>query len=140
MNDILDLYQYAYAQGIAVECYNLPENISLSIMDNDGNCYIAIDPSRTQNKADELCRLAHEVGHCVKGSFYNRYSRLDVKKKHENRADRWAITYLIPADQLMCAVSMGLTEPYELSEHFGVPQDFMIKAINYYQTQSVGAK
>lgn len=140
MSDILDLYEYAYSQGIAVECFNLPENISLSIMDEAGNCYIAIDPSRTQDNADELCRLAHEVGHCIKGSFYNRYARLDIKQKHENRADKWAITYLIPNERLKQAVSMGFTEPYELSEYFGVPQDFMMKAINYYQTQAVGAK
>jgi len=38
----------------------------------------------------ELYQLAHELGHCECGAFYNRYSPFDLVGKHERRADCWA--------------------------------------------------
>ena len=76
--------------------------------------------------------LAHELGHCVTGSFYNRYAALDVRRRHENRADKWAVKKLLTAEALDEAVAEGYTEMWELAERFGVTQEFMEKAVCWY--------
>ena len=67
------------------------------------------------------------------GSFYNKYAACDVRKKHENRADKWAIEKLIPEDELNEAFSCGYTEQWELAEFFDVSEDFMHKALHWYR-------
>lgn len=78
--------------------------------------------------------LAHELGHCEYGGFYNCYSKHDVRVKAERRADKWAFTKLVPHGQLMQAVRHGITEVWELSEFFDVSCEFMQRAIAYYKS------
>ena len=80
----------------------------------------------------ERVHLGHELGHCVTGSFYNRYAAVDCRQRHENQANRWAIQTLIPVDALDEAVAQGCTEIWELAERFGVTEDFMRKAVCLY--------
>ena len=103
------------------------------MMDADGECYIAIDPRKVASAADEKTKLAHEMGHCVTGAFYNVYSPWDIRQRHENRADKWAIKKLIPKDELELAVADGRTDIWELAEFFSVTEDFMRKAISLYK-------
>lgn len=104
---------------------------SISIQADNGNCYIGID-DREMNEAEETVHKAHEIGHCVTGSFYNRYSKFDLISKHERRADIWAIKELIDEDELVDAFEHGIVEIWELAEHFSVTEDFMRKACKYY--------
>lgn len=127
-----DLYVIAKQQNIEVIETSLPENGSLSLMDDSGNCYIGIDESVMDGAALELVHMGHELGHCLTGSFYNRYTRFDVRQRHENRADKWAIKQLIPVDDLDEAVAEGCTELWELAERFSVTEQFMKKAVCYY--------
>ena len=76
-------------------------------------------------------KLAHELGHCETGAFYNEYSKFDIRAKHERRANKWAIKKLIPEDELKEACTFCYNR-YELAEHFGVTEDFMQKALDYY--------
>ena len=76
--------------------------------------------------------MAHELGHCSTGSFYNRHTPFDVRQCHENRADKWAIKKLVPVAELDQAVAAGYTEFWQLAEYFGVTEDFMKKAVCYY--------
>ena len=76
--------------------------------------------------------LAHEIGHCVCGAFYNPYSSFDIRQKHEHRADKWAIKKLIPVDELDEAVAAGHTELWDLADYFGVTEEFMKKAVCWY--------
>ena len=89
--ELLELYQLADAEHIPVYSFDLPQTQSLSLMNNDGSCAVAIDPFGLNSTKDEKIRLAHELGHCVTGSFYNRYSDFDIKAKSEYKADKWAI-------------------------------------------------
>ncbi len=75
---------------------------------------------------------AHEIGHCVKGAFYNRYATADNISQHEYRADKWAIENLIPKSELIKAIKKNLDSIYLLAQHFDVSEDFMIKACRYY--------
>ncbi len=102
------------------------------MMSGAGNCYIGMDPFRIETSSQERVHLAHELGHCETGSFYNVYSSLDIREKHENRADRWAVTRLVPVEELEYAVNNGFTEIWELAEYFGVTEDFIKKAADIY--------
>lgn len=130
--ELLELYRLADAEHIPVYSFDLPQTHSLSLMNNDGSCAVAIDPFGLNSTKDEKIRLAHELGHCVTGSFYNRYSDFDIKAKSEWKADKWAIKKLIPKDELQAAFEQGYTEPWDLAEYFNVTEEFIIKAVNYY--------
>ena len=130
--ELLELYQLADEEHIPVYSFDLPQTQSLSLMNNDGSCAVAIDPFGLNSTKDEKIRLAHELGHCVTGSFYNRYSDFDIKAKSEYKADKWAIKKLIPKDELQAAFEQGYTEPWDLAEYFNVTEEFIIKAVNYY--------
>lgn len=127
-----DLYETAEAYHIQVDAFDLHTCESLSLMDADGSCYVAIDPFKLTSNADEKTKLGHELGHCETGSFYNQYSPFDLRQRHENRADKWAIKKLVPKDELNAARGKGYTEVWELAEYFGVTEDFMRKAICWY--------
>ena len=132
---LLRLYGVAEQAKIVVDRFDLPQNASLSVMDDSGRCYIAIDPVAVADTADETCKLAHELGHCMTGSFHTRSSPCDLVARHEVRADRWAIRWLLPRHQLEQAFRLGIVEPWQLAEHFSLPEAFIRKAIEYYRSQ-----
>lgn len=129
---LTDLYALAKENQIIVDSFELHSREALSVMDDDGRCYIAIDPLQLTDYDDERCKLAHELGHCVQGAFYNRYALCDVRQKHENRADKWAINCLVPINEFDAAIADGCDSIWSLAEHFGVTEDFMKKAVCYY--------
>ena len=130
--DIPILYALAEQQNIAVCAFPLPQTGSMSVMDEQGHCYIGMDTDVMDGGAQERVHLSHELGHCVTGSFYNRYAAVDCRQRHENRANKWAIRKLISVDDLDRAVAEGCTEIWELAERFGVTEDFVRKAVCYY--------
>lgn len=132
MTALSKLYRIADQEHIEVDCFDLGKREALSLMDEAGRCYIAIDPFRLLNTQDETMKLAHELGHCLTGSFYNRHATVDCRQKHENTADKWAVNQLITAEALDEAVAQGYTEIWELAEHFDVTEAFMRKAVCYH--------
>lgn len=138
--NVLDLYTLAEQQNIEVIETALPQNGSLSIMDDCGKCYIGIDESVMDGAALEIVHMGHELGHCLTGSFYNRYTRFDVRQRHENRADKWAVRQIIPVDSLDEAVAAGYTEIWQLAEYFSVTEEFIKKVVCYYVHGNVAAE
>lgn len=132
MRSVPDLYNFAQQQNIEVIRYPMKENGSMSVMMDNGACFIGIDESVQDGGVQERVHLGHELGHCLTGSFYNRYSAFDIRQKHENKADKWAILDLIPVDDLDGAVAAGCCEIWELAERFGVTEQFMRKAVCLY--------
>ena len=132
MKTLQEIYRIANQENIPVDRFALCSRDALSILDEDGSCYIAIDPTRILGETDERSKLAHELGHCLTGSFYNQYSNYDCRQKHENKADKWAVKQLIPVDELDEAIAGGHTEIWDLAEHFGVTEDLARKAVCYY--------
>lgn len=130
---LTELYNLAESERVDVAAFSLGKREALSTMDSDGQCYIAIDPHKISSTADEKTKLAHELGHCATGAFYNVYSPLGSRQRHENRADKWVIKKLIPEDELEEAVADGYTEIWELAEYFCVTEDFMRKAVSLYK-------
>lgn len=132
MMDLMGLYRIADESNIAVDCFELKKREALSVMDNDGTCYIAIDPLKLVSEIDEKMKLGHELGHSVTGSFYNKFATCDIRRKHENCADKWAIAVFVSAEELDDAVADGHTELWDLAEHFGVTEEFMRKVVCWY--------
>lgn len=138
--DILALYDLAAQKNIEVTQFPMADNGSMSFMVDNGSCYIGIDPSVQDGSIQERTHLSHEIGHCETGSFYNRYAAVDCRQRHENRADKWAISHLIPVDELDEAVARGCTEIWELAEQFGVTELFMRKVVCLYVHGNLAAE
>ena len=131
LTNLSDLYALAEADSIKVDCFSLDNCQSISIQDSNGNCYIGIDPMKLESSKEEKVKLAHELGHCVTGAFYNRYSSCDIRGKHEQTANRWAVKKLVPKTELVRLLKKGLARR-ELAEHFEVTEDFINLAIRMY--------
>ena len=140
MRQVSDLYGTAQLNNIPVDHFPLGKREALSLMDTDGACYIALDPARVKDTADQRCKLAHELGHCLTGSFYNMYATADNRQRHENKADKWAVEYLIPAEQLDEAIAAGNSELWQLAEYFSVTEDMMRKALCWYVYGNLAAE
>lgn len=140
MINLLDLYSLAEDHGTQVVWFDLEAAESLSMPLSDGSCTIAMNPWRMPTVADETVKLAHELGHCETGAFYNRYAARDVRQKYENRANKWAIKKLIPEDELKQAILQGCCEPWELAEYFHVTEGFMQKALCWYTYGSLATE
>lgn len=126
-----DLFCIAEKNGIIIDYCSIPKNISLSAHTDEGD-FILMDHSLIFDKAEENTCLAHEMGHCVNGAFYSPYSDLNVRKKYENCADKWAVEQLVPKEELEEAISEGCTEIWQLAERFNVTEPFIKKAICWY--------
>lgn len=129
---LIELYEQAERDGIDVDWFPLCQGKSLSVHSSGGYDCIAIDPWKMNTIAEETVCLAHELGHCETGAFYNPYTPFDVVKKHENRADKWAIKKLVPEEEFRDQLESGNREVWCLADHFGVTEDFIKKAVCYY--------
>lgn len=127
------LYDLANNSGIIIE-EGCPEKlISLSMSFPDKSMLIALSnltlaPAGTTR----LECFAHELGHCMTGSFYKGYSPLELREKHEYTANKWAIKKLIPFSALIRAGKEGCRERHEFAEYFGVSEAFIQKAVDYH--------
>lgn len=130
---LLSLYCKAENDNIKVLNFPLPHNESCSVMDSQGNCYIGIDQRQVKNSVDEKCKLAHEMGHCETGSFYNPYSRFDIQGRHEVKANRWSYKTLVPLEEIEAAIQNGYYETWEIAEYLDIPEKMLIEAIEYYK-------
>lgn len=137
--DLISLYQEAEKMDVDVFWFSLNADQSMAIQLEDGSCAVAIDPRKTDSIASVTASLAHELGHCATGSFYSPWAACDVREKHENRADKWAIQTLITADDLDGAVASGCTTLWALAEHFDVTPDLMRKAVCWYTHGNLAA-
>lgn len=140
MTDTQGLYALAESQGIPIIHYPLPETGSLSIQTEDMVCYIGMDEAILPCERDKKVHLAHELGHCITGSFYNRYASRDLRSKKELQADKWAVEALISPEDLDNAVAMGCTDLWSLAEHFAVTEDFMRKVVCWYTHGNLAAE
>ncbi len=134
------LYDLARQQNIEVLTRPLPQTGSLSVMLEGGRCFVGLDRSVCDGATQERVHLSHELGHCVTGSFYNIYAAVECRQRHENRADKWAISTLIPVEDLDEAVAQGCTEIWELAERFQVTEEFMRKTVCYYVHGNLAAE
>lgn len=131
------LYEIAEENGTDIICCDLPETCSVSVITSTGRCCIGIDPFEIETTAEERVHLAHEIGHCETFAFYNAYSPLEIREKQEMKADRWAVSTLVPVWELTEALKRGINEIWDLAEYFDVTEEFIKKAIRIYQLKGI---
>ena len=129
MTRLQGLYETADGLGLQI-CY-FPMGQITAISTPDG--FIGMDVDKLENTAEETVCLAHEMGHCLTGSFYTVESSLCQQRRCEERADRWAMGRLVPLEELKGLLESGVTRPDELAEHFGVPEQFLRKCVQFYK-------
>lgn len=129
MTQLQCLYETADGLGLQI-CYFPMERLT-ALSTPDG--FIGMDVDKLEDSAQETVCLAHEMGHCLTGSFYTTDSDTALRRRCEERADRWAIRRLVPLAALKEALARGMTQPHELAEHFGVPEPFLKKCVQYYK-------
>lgn len=107
--------------SICLEYCSLPKNGSISFQEGDG-LYIVMDEGE-MTEAQKKTHLMHEIGHCMTGAFYHPYSPLETRSRCEHKANLWMIHNLLPKQELESAFARGVTEIWELAEHFEVTED-----------------
>ena len=130
--ELQHLYDWASQQNIHVLTFPMEKSGSMSVMADSGECFVGMDKRVLDGSVQERVHLSHELGHCLTGSFYNIYAAVDNRRRHENRADKWAVRKLIPVEALDAAVAEGCNEYWALAERFGVTEDFIRKAVCLY--------
>ena len=131
VTNLNSLYEIAENNNIAVYSFDTATVPSLSVQTKSGS-FIGINPMMLSSEQEEMVCLAHELGHCINGAFYNTYSPFDIRKKHETKADIWAIKKLIPKNELIKQYKKGNVTNEELADYFGVSLSFLEKALAYY--------
>lgn len=131
--DVISLYELAEEEQVPVYWYSMDSDLESLVAEiAPGQTAIALDPFKFQSIGDEKYKLAHELGHSLTGSLYQRNTPLDERGRNEERADRWAIEHLLPFPLLDRAVRAGYTTTAELAEYFELTQGFVEIAIAYY--------
>ena len=123
-----EMYDFAIDRGCVLYKAHIPAAVSITI--DTGILNIAIDKSLTQS--EERVALAHELGHCETGSFYRRGIPGQCRAQLENRANKWAYAELLPEMEIRAAYAAGIIENWDLAEHFGVTEEFVVAALEYY--------
>lgn len=126
-----ELYSEAECRRIDVFYFPMQVVTAISAPLNSGYV-IGIDVDKLQTIAHETVCLAHELGHCVTDSFYNINSDFDLVSRHEARADAWAFRRLMPRSELQKLLEVGFREVWEIAEYFDVTDEFVHKALVYY--------
>ena len=127
----LDLLCYAESKGIYVEYGNLHQTGSCAVF-IDNRIYVVGLDDGDMTEAQLRTHLAHEIGHCEAGAFYDKNSPLDNRAKDEHKANVWAIKKLLPKEELQQAFRQGLVEIWQLAEHFDLTEDIIRFACRYY--------
>lgn len=123
-----ELYKFAEQKHIAVYRRSIPEAKGMAIPGS-----ICLDVDLIFDGPVERTVMAHDLGHCATGSFYSRNDPPYIRRRMENRADKWAIKKLVPKDKLKAAIRSGYTQVWELADFFRVTEQMMLKALCLYQ-------
>ena len=126
---ITDLYSRAIRQGCEIDWFPMRATKALSLPDNS----IALNPSMIEGETDEKTTLAHELGHCVTGSFYSIHTPLETRARCEFHADKRAIEMLIPLDELRECFRAGCQTVYEVAQYFDVSEQLVERAMELYE-------
>ncbi len=100
---------------------------------------------KTASTAYFKCVFAEELGHhftsllyTIPGqTFFHYRERLKISRS-EHRALKWAAQQLIPKERLFAAVKKGISQPWELAEHFDVTDEMIQFRLNLPDAKKAG--
>mgnify|MGYP000938220461 FL=1 len=113
--------------------YDQEVNIEERNMLNDGlYCDNVIWIKGTLTNAEKISIVAEEIGHyeTTAGDILDQSKLVNIKQ--ELLARKWAYEKIIPISDINKAVDEGITEVYDLAEHFEVTEEFMRDCLKHY--------
>lgn len=99
----------------------------------EGGRLTCFNPKLLVTSTEQRTALLHECWHFTSGAFYQPYSSFVLREQAEYRANKTAILKYIPEPEIDECASQGVMELWEFAEHFDVTEDFMFKALLFYQ-------
>jgi len=144
MNALSELYLIAEEESIRVVNFRIANSKTKGICINFDNDHydILIDYNKVPTYSEEKCVLAHELGHYCTGVespiIAQTFRDMLTIGRQEYRANKWAFERLIPVAELHIAINRGYVDIWELADYFDVPDEFMRKALDYYENKRGG--
>lgn len=126
---LFKLYDLAVENDISLYEFDCIDKAMIIKCDND--YAIALDMLSIKSEITEKEVLAHELGHFFTSALYDFVTPLTNVKKHELRAEKWAVKTLIPKREYLAAKRWS-RNTFELAEELGVSQETILKAEEMY--------
>lgn len=129
------LYAIAASRGIEIDDVPMRELRAVSFPEG----WIAVDRCKFASETEYKCVLAHEIGHCQTGSFYNIHSTRSERELCEHRANRFAAELLVPLADLKRMMHQGLLFAEILMQIFDVTLEFIRMVLELYEYELFAA-
>lgn len=123
------IYEDLDALEVDVAEVPLKNNVAISLEDN----FIALDPSRCRTEQTRCTVLAHEAGHFISGAFYPAHCDYAARQQAEYQAFVASVRRYIPAEEIQTALQGGYTETWQLADYFGLEEEYIKKALDYWR-------
>lgn len=98
----------------------------------NGFTAILLDEDLLETEAQLIVALVHELAHYLEGALYTVGAPPALIYKAECKAERRQIQMLLPFEELQEAVRSGYDTVYALADHFGLTEEFVHDAVDYY--------
>ena len=128
---------YTIAADRNIEIDDFPMNKLRAVAISEG--WIAIDSRKFNSETEYKCTLAHEIGHCETGSFYNLHTSVSVKELNEQQANRFAAELLVPFTELRKAFNRGILFNRILARMFDVTLEFINMVLELFEYELLSA-
>ena len=138
MMTLLDFYDYAESQDIAVCCSKLQNKKAFAASIGDQK-YIALDTTKIRSEKEERLILAEEIGHCETNGLYslseqNRPLWRYIINQCEAKSKRWRLEKLVPLDELKSLLYYRYNK-WEIAEELDVSEDMITDAFELYRSR-----
>ena len=143
MTALEQLNDFAFDQDYTVFSKRIDSIEKGCCLTNSTVSVILINRTAIADSADEICVLAEEMGHLQTGAVLPVEDYIDpghkkwTKAKNELRAERWAITKLLPPEKIQAAINYGCINNWEIAEYYDVTVSFVEKAFEFYRKKRI---
>ena len=129
-----ELEQIAYDQDIIIhencDFANETSDTPVKGLFLDGHIFLASGLT----SADKTCVLAEELGHHFTSAGNIVDQHIVANRQQEQVARLWAYNRLIGLEGIVSAYQAGCRNRYELAEHLGVTEPFLMEALEKYRS------
>lgn len=134
MEKLTEIYNELIAMGALIfhGSYGLSGSCDSITIKVGGRFGVFMDDMKIRTRAQELDAASHEWAHIVSDATYGVDAPAAVRMKAETRATRTQIERVIPYVEMLKAMRTGDATAFALAERFGIPEELVHKAYDYY--------
>lgn len=93
--------------------------------------------NKNLSECEKVCILAEEIGH-YHTSVGDILNQNDIQNaRQEWKARKWAYEKILPIEDIMHAIKIGNTEPWDIAEYLDVDEKTLREALEYYNLLNV---